>query len=189
MKFTRKPLIISSIIIIILAYAEPPSGIWAQTPSSGQKLSPASKHADAKLAAPAADRQELQQLKQLVEGQEQQLSQQSQQIDQLKSEVQQLLDATTQASAAAQKAQSGLVEAQTTAAHAQQAAAEAQRSSDAASSNAVEVKTALAAVDAKTNDENRQLSSLEALAGRFRFSGDVRVRGESYMQSTVPDRD
>jgi hypothetical protein len=173
---------------MILAYTVP-ARVWGQAPSATQKALAAPKRAHAKQVTPPVDRQELQKLQQLVEGQQQQLSQQTQQIDQLKSEVQQLLDATTQASAVAQKAQSGLVEAQTTAAQAQQAAAEAQRSSDAASSNAVEVKTALAAVDAKTNDENRQLSALEALAGRFRFSGDVRVRGESYMQSTVPDRD
>src|SRR4029077_7724620 len=53
--------------------------------------------------------------------------------------------------------------------------------------NAADVKSALAVVNTTTQDERRQLSALEALVGRFRYSGDVRIRGESYFQSGVPD--
>ena len=164
------------------------AALWAQAPSSKPNaFDPAeacAREAGQACGRPAGNAT----AKQLVEGQQQQLSQQSQQINELKSAVQQLVNATTQATGAAQKAQTGLAEAQTTAAQAQQSAMDAQRSSDAAASHALEVKTALAVVDAKTNDENRQLGALEGLASRFRFSADVRVRGESYLQSTVPDR-
>ncbi len=48
----------------------------------------------------------------------------------------------------------------------------------------LEVQTALSrVVSTKTQDEGKQLSALESLVGRFRFSGDVRVRGESYFQT------
>jgi multidrug efflux pump subunit AcrA (membrane-fusion protein) len=130
---------------------------------------------------------EVQDLKEAVAAQQQQIKQQNQLVDQLKSQLQQLLNATQQANAAAQKAASSVDQAQSTAAQAQQSATEAKTLADQASANAAQVKTALAVVDTKTQDEGRQLSALESLVGRFRFSGDVRVRGESYFQSGVPD--
>jgi len=130
---------------------------------------------------------EVQDLKEAVAAQQQQIKQQNQLVDQLRSQLQQLLTATQQANAAAQKASSGVDQAQSTAAQAQHSATEAKTLADQASANAAQVKTALAVVDTKTQDEGRQLSALESLVGRFRFSGDVRVRGESYFQSGVPD--
>jgi len=130
---------------------------------------------------------EVQDLKEAVAAQQQQIKQQNQLVDQLKSQLQQLLDATKQANAAAQKAASSVDQAQTTATQAQQSAAEAKTLADQASANAAQVQTALAVVDTKTQDAGRQLSALESLVGRFRFSGDVRIRGESYFQSGVPD--
>ena len=131
---------------------------------------------------------EVQDLKEAVAAQQQQIKQQNQLVDQLRSQLQQLLDATQQANAAAQKAASGLDQAQSTAAQAQQSATEAKGAADQASANAAEVKTALAVVNTKTQDEGRQLSAIESLVGRFRLSGDVRVRGEAYNQEGVPDR-
>lgn len=136
----------------------------------------------------AVTAREVQELKEAVSAQQQQITQQNQLVDQLRSQLQQLLDATQQANVAAQKAASGVDQAQSTATQAQQSATEAKSLADQASSNAAEVKTALAVVDNKTADEGRQLSALEALVGRFRFSGDVRIRGEAFNQSGVPDR-
>jgi len=130
---------------------------------------------------------EVQDLKEAVAAQQQQIRQQNQLVEQLRSQLQQLVDATQQANAAAQKAASGVDQAQTTAAQAQQSATQAKSAADQAASNAADVKSALAVVNTTTQDERRQLSALEALVGRFRFSGDVRIRGESYFQSGVPD--
>jgi hypothetical protein len=130
---------------------------------------------------------EVQDLKEAVAAQQQQIRQQNQLVEQLRSQLQQLVDATQQANAAAQKAASGVDVAQTTAAQAQQSATQAKSAADQAASNAADVKSALAVVNTTTQDERRQLSALEALVGRFRFSGDVRIRGESYFQSGVPD--
>jgi Putative porin len=131
---------------------------------------------------------EVQDLKEAVAAQQQQIKQQNQLVDQLRSQLQQLLDATQQANAAAQKAASGVSQAQSTATQAQQAATEAKSAADQAASNAADVKGALAVVNTTTQDERRQLGALESLVGRFRFSGDVRIRGESYSQDGVPDR-
>jgi TolA-binding protein len=138
--------------------------------------------------ATAATSQEVQELKNAVAAQQQQMRQQSQLVDQLRSQLQQLLDATQQANAAAQKAQSNVDQAASAATQAQQSAAEAQKVADQASANAADLKTAVTAVTAKTQDQDKQLNALEALAGRFRFSGDVRIRGESYNQDGIPDR-
>lgn len=132
--------------------------------------------------------QEVQELKNAVAAQQQQIRQQSQLVDQLRSQLQQLLDATQQANTAAQKAQSSLDQAQTTATQAQQSAAEAQRLADQASSNAVEAKTALSLVNTKTEEHEKRLSALQDVLGRFRFTGDIRLRGESFFQQNTQDR-
>src|SRR5579864_6572314 len=144
------------------------------------------KKAAQKSAAVSAD--DVNTLRAALAAQQRQMEQQRQQMDQLKSQLQQLLDTSQQANAAAQRAQSSVDQAQTTAAQAQQSATEAQRLADQASSNAVEAKTAVALVSTKTQEEGNQLSALESLVGRFRFSGDVRIRGEAYNQQGVPDR-
>jgi len=52
----------------------------------------------------------------------------------------------------------------------------------------VEVKTALVEVDKKTKEDEKKLGSLQEIASRFRFNGDIRVRGESIFQDGVADR-
>ena len=131
---------------------------------------------------------DVQELKEAVAAQQQQIQQQSQLVDQLRSQLKQLLDATQQANTAAQTAQSTVDQAKDAAVQAQQLARDAKGVADQASSGATEVKGELAAVSTNQQDTNRQLAALEALVGRFRFSGDMRVRGESYNQTTIPDR-
>lgn len=127
-------------------------------------------------------------LRDLVLAQQEQLQTQSKQMDQLKSQLQQVLDATQQANAVAQKAQSTTDQVQAAAAQAQLSAKEAQRTADQASSNAVEAKTQLSLVDGKEKDQAREVSALQEVLGRFRFSGDVRIRGEDFFQDGVPTR-
>lgn len=175
----------STISIVIIAMALLATAFSQDTTTtSGSKT-----HAVKKKTAPTTAQLEVQQLRELVQAQQQQINQQGQQVDQLRSQLQQVLDATQQANASAQKAQSSAEQVQNTATLAQQSAAEAQRLADQASSNAVEAKTALSLVQTNAQEEDKRLSALQDIAGRFRLSGDVRVRGESYNQSTVPDRD
>lgn len=136
---------------------------------------------------PAASAKEVQELKTAVAAQQQQIQQQNQLLDQLHSQLQQLLDTSQQANAAAQKAQSSVDQAQSAATQAQQSAAQAQQVAQQASSSADQIKSQMAVVSTEQQNTSRQLTALEALAGRFRFSGDVRVRGESYFQQGVPD--
>src|SRR5580700_5002631 len=174
---------IMSIMIIMMI---PLTGLVIAQTAAAPATTPKKRAASAKPAPVTA--REVQELKEAVSAQQQQITQQNQLVDQLRTQLQQLLDATQQANAAAQKTASGVDQAQSAATKAQQSATEAKSLADQASTNAAEVKTALAVVDTKTRDEGRQLSALESLVGRFRFSGDVRLRGEAYRQTGVPDR-
>ena len=180
MKAGKKLQVISTISIMIIFMVPFAELAAAQTDAPApQKRSAAAKQ--------TVTAKEVQDLKEAVAAQQQQIRQQNQLVEQLRSQLQQLVDASQQANAAAQKAASGVDVAQTTAAQAQQSATQAKSAADQAASNAADVKSALAVVNTTTQDERRQLSALEALVGRFRFSGDVRIRGESYFQSGVPD--
>jgi hypothetical protein len=180
MKAEKKRELISTIPIMIILMVPFTRLAAAQTDAPA----PQKRTASAKQPVTA---KEVQDLKEAVAAQQQQIRQQNQLVEQLRSQLQQLVDATQQANAAAQKAASGVDQAQTTAVQAQQSATQAKSVADQAASNAADVKSALAVVNTTTQDERRQLSALEALVGRFRFSGDVRIRGESYFQSGVPD--
>jgi hypothetical protein len=131
---------------------------------------------------------EVQELRDALAAQQKQVEEQRQQFDQLKTQLQQLLDATQQANNAAQKVQGSAEQAQTTATQAQQSASEAQHAADQASANATAAKTALSLVESKSKEEDKKLSALQDVLGRFRFVGDVRVRGESFFQDGVADR-
>jgi len=131
---------------------------------------------------------ELQELRDALAAQQKQSDEQRQQLEQVKSQLQQLLEATQQANASAQKLQGSAEQAQTTAAQAQQSATEAQRLADEASSSATEAKAALSVEDTKSKDEDKKISALQDVVGRFRFNGDIRVRGESFFQAGVADR-
>jgi hypothetical protein len=146
----------------------------AQTPTNKAKKAPASR-----ATALARD---IQALRETVAAQQQQMEAQGQQLDQLKSQLQQLLDATQQSNSTAQKVQGSAEQAQATAARAQQSATDAQRLADQASSSAAEAKTALAVVDKQSKDEDKKVSALQDLVGRFRLSGDIRLRGEDIFQ-------
>jgi len=125
---------------------------------------------------------EVQELREALAAQQQQLQEQNRQMDQLKSQLQQLLDVTQQANASARKVQGSAEQAQTTATQAQQSATEAQRLADQASANAAEAKTTLALVESKSKDEDKRISALQDVLGRFRFNGDIRVRGKTFFR-------
>ncbi len=152
------------------------------TALSGQSASPGTKAKSARSTTGAS--QAVKDLRSVVAAQQQQLEAQRQQMEQLRAQVQQLIEVTQQSNAVAQKQQDGVQQAQTTAVQAQQSAAEAQRLADQASANAVEAKTSLALVNRKTQEDDKKLSALSDLLGRFRFTGDIRLRGESFFQDS-----
>lgn len=144
----------------------------------------------AKKAAPPArvTAREVRELREALAAQQKQADEQRQQLDQIRSQLQQLLDATQQANASAQKVQGSAEQAQATAAQAQQSATEAQLLAAKASTSVAEEKAALAVVDKTSKDEGKRISALQDVLGRFRFNGDIRVRGEGFLQDNQADR-
>ena len=136
---------------------------------------PRAKKAAAKSAQPAVTLQDLQSLKDA-------LAAQQQQIEQLRQEVQQKDQAWQQAQQQLQQAQSTASDAQAKAASAETAANSQKDTVVKLDSDMADVKTTLTNTAVGTQDEQKRMSALEGLVGRFRFNGDVRVRGESFFQ-------
>lgn len=143
----------------------------------------------AKPAEPAASQQDVQALKDLVQSQQKQIESQNQQMQQLQDQLHQVLDAVQQANANAQKIQSGADQAQATAAQAQQSATDAQHAAAESSSAAASASSATSLLQTQTKDETKRLEAFQNLMGRFRLSGDIRIRGENYTQNGTQDRD
>ena len=143
-----------------------------------------------KAAAKAATAQDVQSLKDA-------LAAQQQQIEQLRQEMQTRDAALQQAQQAAQQAQQQLQATQAAASDAQQKAAAAESAANdqkatvtSLSNDMADVKTAVTNSSVTTQDDQKRMTALEALVGRFRLSGDVRVRDENFFQNCAacPDR-
>jgi len=123
------------------------------------------------------------------------LASQQQQIQQLRSEMQRRDAALEQAQQAAQQAQQQLQSAQAAASDAQQKATAAESSANEQkdtvsklNSDMADVRTSLTNSALTAQEDQKRTSALEALVSRVRFNGDVRVRGESFFQQGVQDR-
>jgi hypothetical protein len=126
---------------------------------------------------------ELQQMRQALEAQQQQIQRLSEELksrDQVLQQMQQRLDQTQ---AAASQAQSAASEAQTKGASFESNASQAKASVDKLSGDVADLKSNLTNTVVNAQEEQKHLSALEGLVGRFRLSGDVRVRGESFFQN------
>ncbi len=117
------------------------------------------------------------------------LAAQQQQIQQLRQEMQGKDAALQDARQQSQQAQQQLQQAQSTAADAQQKALAAQTTADQQkadldkiNSTLADVKTSLTGTATTAQDEQKRVSALEGLVGRFRLNGDIRIRGESFFQ-------
>ena len=142
---------------------------------------PKAKKAAAKPAQPAVTLQDIQALKDA-------LAAQQQQIEQLKQAVQQKDQAWQQAQQQLQQAQATASDAQSKAAAAESAANSQKDTVVKLDSDMADVKTTLTNTAVGTQEEQKRMSALEGLVGRFRFNGDVRVRGETFVQNLTQDR-
>jgi hypothetical protein len=124
------------------------------------------------------------------------LAAQQQQIQQLRDEMHNRESALQEAQQQAQQAQQQLQQAQSAAASAQQKADAASATADQQkesveklNSQLTDVQTTLTNTAINTQDDQKRFSALESLLGRFRFTGDVRIRGENFFQDESGFRD
>src|SRR5215468_7496117 len=154
------------------------TALFAQTATK-----PKARKAPAKPAEPKVTAADVQALKDA-------LAAQQQQIQQLQQSLVQRDQAVQAAQQAAQQAQSAANDAQTKAAAAATAATAGadKESVSKLDSDLADVKTTVQNQLLTTQDEQKRVSLLEGAFGRFRWSGDMRVRGESFFQKGVADR-
>ena len=141
---------------------------------------PRSKRTPTKAAEPAVTAADVQALRDALAAQQQQIQQLQQSLAQRDQAVQSAQQAAQQAQAASSDAQQKVVAAQASSADKDAVAK--------LSSDLTDVKTTVQNQLVSSQDEQKRVSVLEGTLGRFRWTGDVRVRGESFFQQGVADR-
>ncbi len=140
--------------------------------------------APAKKAAskPAATAADVQALKDAVAAQQQQLQALQQQLQQTNQQLQQTTSQFQQTQQQLQAAQQAAADAQQKATSVESNVA-SKESVDKLSSQFADVQTTLTNNAVSSQDEQKRVSALETSLGRFRWTGDMRIRGESFFQS------
>ena len=134
-----------------------------------------------KKSSGAVTSQDVRELRQALAAQQQQIQQMQEEMrrrDQLLEQMQQALaQAQTNASTAQEKA-----------AAAQSLASQQGESVSKVQSDLADVKLNQTNAAASTQEDQKRVAKIEDVVGRFRFTGDVRVRYENFLQQGVPDR-
>ncbi|HMK22566.1 MAG TPA: putative porin, partial [Terriglobales bacterium] len=158
---------------------------WMLVPALGatlfaQTAKPRAKKAPAKPAQPAVTAADVQALKDALAAQQLQIQQLQQSFAQRDQAVQAAQQAAQDAQAAAHAAQERI---------AQATGASADKETVAKlSSDLGDVKATVQHELVATQDEQKRVSLLEGTLSRFRWSGDIRVRGENFNQENLADR-
>ncbi len=124
---------------------------------------------------------DVQALKDAVAAQQAQIEALSQQLQQTNQQLQQTNQQFQQTNLQLQQAQQAAADAQQKA-NAVAASAAQQNSVDKLNSEFADVQTTLTNNALTEQEQQKRFSGLEETLGRFRWTGDVRVRGESYFQ-------
>jgi Putative porin len=133
-----------------------------------------------KKAAVTAD--DIKALRDALAAQSNLLANQQQQIQELKQELERRDQAWQQVQQQFQQTQATAADAQSKAAAVESVASAEKASVTKLSSDVADVKINLAQSTTSVQEGQKRLSALEGLVGRFRFGGDVRVRGDSIFQ-------
>ena len=130
-------------------------------------------------SSPAVTAADVQVLRQALTAQQQQIEELRQQLQQTNQALQQ---SQQQAQQQLQQAQAAATEAQQKASSVETVATEQKNTVAQLNNDLADVKTTLTNTAVNTQDEQKRMSALEGLVGRFRLGGDVRIRGESQFQ-------
>ena len=116
------------------------------------------------------------------------LQEQQRQIQELAETVRRVDDARRQSEEQLRQALAAADQARSQAGAASTAATEQEESVTQLKSDVAEIKNTVSKTAVATQEGQKKLSALEGLVGRFRLSGDVRVRYENFYQDGVQDR-
>ncbi|MBI1740435.1 MAG: putative porin [Acidobacteriales bacterium] len=150
------------------------SSLLAQTAPTAKKT--------ARKPVASASASDVQALKDAVAAQQQQLQALQQQLQQTNQQLQQTSQQFQQTRQQLQQAQQAAADAQQKAASLESSVAQ-KDAVDKLNSQYADIQTTLTNNALSTQDEQKRVSALESTLGRFRWTGDVRVRGESFFQN------
>jgi hypothetical protein len=150
------------------------SSLLAQTAAPAKKT--------ARKSAASASASDVQALKDAVAAQQQLLQSLQQQLQQTNQQLQQTSQQFQETQQQLQKAQQAATDAQMTAAGLQASVAQ-KDAVDKLNAQYADIQTTLTNNAVSAQDEQKRMSALESTLGRFRWTGDVRVRGEDFFQS------
>ena len=145
-----------------------------------QTAAPAKKTARKSVASASAS--DVQALKDAVAAQQQQIQALQQQLQQTNQQLQQSSQQYQDTQQQLQKAQQAATDAQMTAAGLQASVAQ-KDAVDKLNAQYADIQTTLTNNAVSAQDEQKRMSALESTLGRFRWTGDVRVRGEDFFQT------
>jgi len=150
------------------------SSLLAQTAAPARKT--------ARKSGASASASDVQALKDAVAAQQQQIQTLQQQLQQTNQQLQQSAQQYQDTQQQLQKAQQAATDAQMTAAGLQASVAP-KDSVDKLNAQYADIQTTLTNNAVSAQDEQKRMSALESTLGRFRWTGDVRVRGEDFFQT------
>jgi hypothetical protein len=145
------------------------------------KKKKARKTVAAKPAEPAVTQADVQSLKDTMAAQQQA-------IEALKGQLQQRDQNWQDSQQKLQAAQAAAAEAQSRTAAVEAGAAQDREAYNHLANDMADVKTTLTSSALTTIEDQKRLTAFETALGRFRFTGDIRVRGENFNQETTQDR-
>jgi hypothetical protein len=163
-------------VILALACSFAGNVAAQNTPKKKKAHKVAAKHAE-----PAVTQADVQSLKETMAAQQQA-------IEALKGQLQQRDQNWQDAQQKLQAAQASAAEAQSRATAVEAGAAQDREAYNHLANDMADVKTTLTSSALTTVEDQKRLSAFETALGRFRFTGDIRVRGENFNQETTPDR-
>lgn len=157
---------------------------FAAPDPQGSSPAPATKKSSTRKRSAASNvNAQLEQMKQAIDAQQQQIQQLMEQMKTRDAALQQAQQQAQQAQQQLQSAQAAATEAWQKAEAAQSAATAQKETIDKLNSNVKDVQTTLTNTAVSSQEEQKRVSALESAFGRFRFTGDVRVRGEDFFQN------
>ncbi|PYV69359.1 MAG: hypothetical protein DMG97_16705 [Acidobacteria bacterium] len=116
------------------------------------------------------------------------LAQQQQQIQDLQGKMAERDAALQQTQQQLQQTQGQLQDAQSKASSAANTATQTSDSVSKIQSDVADIRLNTTNLAASAQDDQKKVSALTSAFGKFRFSGDVRIRGESFVQNGTQDR-
>src|SRR3954464_921910 len=161
-------------ILVSLALAV---GLLAQTTSTTTTTTKAkTTHKKAAARSSAVTQSDLAAIRQMMQ-------QQQQQLQDLKTELQQKDAVIQQTQQQLSNLQNATSDAENKAAAAQEASSQSSATITSLKSDVNDIKLNTTNAATSTQEDQKRMSALEGVVSRFRFGGDVRVRGESFSQS------